>query len=723
MEAVSISKKSLTQNVNVQTALMKIMCAGILTWLVLRNIGSATSIYVIGDEFGYWGVAAQLAGLDWSESLGTVYYYSYGYSLLLAPILLIFKNPTLCYQAAIVLNAVLYIASFFIVIYCGKSIFDKTDKRIITLCAFAAMLYPNTLFQTQIAWAETFLTFLFICQLALLISIFKHSNIFNVCAFVFVGIYQYVTHQRTLGILIVTFIVLLLLFIAKKIKISAFIAVIVLAAALLAAHSFIKYDLMNTVWTPSVQAAAKAVEADTVANVGNDYASSFSKILMLAEPGKLTAMLQEFAGQLLNLFAGSLLMFFVGITFFIRKFFEKPSKRTILSDSRILSFFIVAGIAFSLIISCISMYGYGTRVDTLVYGRYVESCVPPVVLFALLYIFQQRENKKDLLCICAGGALITVVLGFVSDNSLTNYIGESFNVLCSVCMAYFYQNKYTFLSASIIVSIICIFAVMLILAASQKKQKRYMCIAVLAFAVTWIYIAENSGRQLLSIRENSFSQKTIEQTQHTLDKYKELDWYIDYKDADVSKRMIVGHIQYLLPDLKISIYSDATLKNAPSSLLAPLSVYQENDKLRKEYAFSIPLVSSTVLLKRDFDSTPYSVLDMMMYSQDITLLTKDIDGVDGVSLKRGDMQYGPYITLRKGTYSVKITGDKLRFAGCRVTYNNGENNVELQDIKKSDKEITYTVVITDEECSNAEFILEAQRDNIVIEDIVVTKKQ
>ena len=39
------------------------------------------------DEFGYWSVAAAILGYDWSSITGLGPYYSYGYSVLLTPIL------------------------------------------------------------------------------------------------------------------------------------------------------------------------------------------------------------------------------------------------------------------------------------------------------------------------------------------------------------------------------------------------------------------------------------------------------------------------------------------------------------------------------------------------------------------------------------------------------------------------------------------------------------
>ena len=50
-------------------------------------ISRAYGFIFFPDEFGYWAHAAKAAGYDWSEMVSLGSYYSYGYSLILFPIL------------------------------------------------------------------------------------------------------------------------------------------------------------------------------------------------------------------------------------------------------------------------------------------------------------------------------------------------------------------------------------------------------------------------------------------------------------------------------------------------------------------------------------------------------------------------------------------------------------------------------------------------------------
>ncbi len=62
---------------------------------------------VYPDEFGYWASAAQWIGYDWSDVASLGYYYSFGYSLLLAPILMLFHDSIKAYRAAVFVNMIL----------------------------------------------------------------------------------------------------------------------------------------------------------------------------------------------------------------------------------------------------------------------------------------------------------------------------------------------------------------------------------------------------------------------------------------------------------------------------------------------------------------------------------------------------------------------------------------------------------------------------------------
>lgn len=69
----------------------------------LLFISRVHTMSITGDEiFSFWP-AAKMAGYDWQGVMNTYRYYGFGYSLLLYPFFLIFKDPIVLYRAMVIL--------------------------------------------------------------------------------------------------------------------------------------------------------------------------------------------------------------------------------------------------------------------------------------------------------------------------------------------------------------------------------------------------------------------------------------------------------------------------------------------------------------------------------------------------------------------------------------------------------------------------------------------
>lgn len=152
------------------------------------------------DEFGYWSVAAAILGHDWSEITSLGPYYSYGYSIILAPILFLFRDPIITYRMAIVLNLLFQCASFWVMNLILKELFPRGKKTVVGITAVIAVLYPAWSFYTMTTMAEAVIYFGFvILAYAMLRFLKKPSALSGICVIV-LTIYLYLVHMRCLGI-------------------------------------------------------------------------------------------------------------------------------------------------------------------------------------------------------------------------------------------------------------------------------------------------------------------------------------------------------------------------------------------------------------------------------------------------------------------------------------------------------------------------------------------
>ena len=127
----------------------------ILTILLsrLNKIVDLDGLWLWDDEMAYWGHAANIMGLSWTETAES--WYSYGYSLFLLPLFLITHNITYLYRMAIVLNAIVAVIGFVL----GKKIICELDAKCNEITAmfiaFVATCYSAYIYQSNIAWSET----------------------------------------------------------------------------------------------------------------------------------------------------------------------------------------------------------------------------------------------------------------------------------------------------------------------------------------------------------------------------------------------------------------------------------------------------------------------------------------------------------------------------------------------------------------------------------------
>ena len=199
----------------------------ILLFLSIYNIKHLVQPSVLNDEFGYWANAAYIFGYDWSGVSFLSPYYSYGYSLLLAPLFFI-QDSIVRYQAAIVLNAVFYILSYLISYKCARKIFPISKSSFTALFCMIPALYSNNLLQANLAWTEATLYLCFWILFYLLLLIKTQPKLYYFLFLAIVSVYMYATHQRTLGAVIALFIVIILLIATRQITWKHFLFYILL---------------------------------------------------------------------------------------------------------------------------------------------------------------------------------------------------------------------------------------------------------------------------------------------------------------------------------------------------------------------------------------------------------------------------------------------------------------------------------------------------------------
>lgn len=343
--------------------------------------------YIYADEMGYWSHAANMAGLHWSID-GTAW-YSYGYSLILAPLFLISHNMAVVYKLALLLNAVMGVISYLLCYSIAVRLAPKLERWVVGLLALVAAMYPAFIAQSYSAWAETELFMLVWLLLWLVLHYEERQSLW--CAGL-IGLtcgYLYLVHNRTIGIMVACAMIAVLMVFVKKMRWQDAGVVLLLLLAVYCINPPIK-GILNLKYTANFMDTSQGESINTIA--GGIYnmkrASSFEGML---------ALIYSIDGQLWYLIAASGMLFLWGVKACVDKILKE--KEHVLFYS-----FTLLALAGMVAISTISMMRTAAidttqriRLDPFFYGRYIECILGPVLLLGLLHLAQMMIDKKALL--------------------------------------------------------------------------------------------------------------------------------------------------------------------------------------------------------------------------------------------------------------------------------------------------------------------------------------
>lgn len=370
------------------------------------------------DEFGYWASAAKAVGYDWSELASLGSYYSFGYSILLIPILKLFTNGIGAYRAAVTLNGILLCVSFFVLLRVINKLFSQLneDKRIF-VCGIA-IFYPAWIFYMQMTLTEAFLMFLFIIIIYLFISLIQKPKIWKVCGLAMALIYTYSVHMRTIGVVIACLFTLLLWGMSNKsMRKQMFImfGIIVVAGLIVV---LIKKSVILSVFS----------KADAEVIAINDYSRQIKKIKEILNIRDIYILLEEIIGKFFYLGMASFGIAYWAIGWCIREcvvIYKRIIKKAdiVIGTHQWLALFLILTVIGEILICAIFMHG-SKKIDGLVYGRYNEFFVPILLIVGIVEMFQSRWLWRGTLIFgVASGVMLFPILSVIEKEKMEGIRG------------------------------------------------------------------------------------------------------------------------------------------------------------------------------------------------------------------------------------------------------------------------------------------------------------
>lgn len=419
-----------------------------LAHLVISFSSNTPLIYV--DEAGYIGNARLLL---FNQMEGTKYFP--GYSLLIIPAFIISNNIEVAYQIIQIINSM--VMAFIPII--SIKLLNIIDKNISTSKAYAiaiiSSLYPAFLLYSNFAMTEAVIIPTFV----LLVLIFAKTldNIRSVSSWgllLILSAYLISVHPRNVVIVPALVIVLVIYFIiknkeqAKKIKLNF---VILFFLSLIIIGAFIFNFVLKSGYSDEI---VKVLSIDGIKNF-------------------VMAILGQSFYMSLSTFGLCFIGLFLAIKSFVKGIAHEDATKQKIA---VIIGFAALSFIFEVILSSWYM-STPFRADHLIYGRYNEGYLLPILLLGLLYFFK-KEKVKYLL---GSTIIIHFVISLIVLIEKSNFLETREINWMNIFGIYLYNLFYSQISA---LRLFTFFTLVLLIIFSLANQKRLIILTIASLFIS-----------------------------------------------------------------------------------------------------------------------------------------------------------------------------------------------------------------------------------------------
>ncbi len=339
------------------------------------------------DEFGYWASAAKWVGYDWSSLTALSSYYSFGYSVLLAPILKVCGDGVSAYRTAVALNMLLQAAAMPMLYGILRRLFPETPGMSATCAVGIALFYPVWNFYAQTTLAEGLLFFLYIAIAYLMACTVSDVRLGTLLLLVGGLIYICLVHMRTIGIAAAAVVVLLLrLWREPAYRRKMLIGLIVLAVGAVCGV-MMYFTVLRSVYG----------NTDRELLAVNGITGQFSRVLAVCTSEGFRRFVCGCTGKLYYLGAASFGLVYYTLAYLGQKgvdFIRKIRSGRVITAEEWMSLFLLMSFAGQFLVTAVYMNN-PRRVDEVVYGRYNDYLVPAFMGIGVIILYRCRSLGRN----------------------------------------------------------------------------------------------------------------------------------------------------------------------------------------------------------------------------------------------------------------------------------------------------------------------------------------
>lgn len=355
------------------------------------------------DEFGYWANAAGWLGYDWSNLTALGSYYSFGYSLVLSPILRICPDGVTAYRMAVAVNMLLQAASAPLLYGIFLEIIPEAGGPFVISAVGISLFYPVWIFYGQATLAEGLLFFLYILIVYLITRIAGQVRARSLLLLALTLVYLCFVHMRTIGIVAAAVFMLLFRLGEKPAHRNRLLLVFGLLAAGGILGIFIRMAVIHSVYGSTT--------GEMLAH--NDITGQLARVFAICSGEESVEFLCGCVGKFFYLGAASFGLVYYALAYLghnsVRLLLKIRRKKRTLSAEWI-SFFLLLSFIGQFLVTAVYLY-HPRRADEVVYGRYNDYLLPVFMGIGYLVLCRCKNcGKNTAFVILLQSAMLPVVL-------------------------------------------------------------------------------------------------------------------------------------------------------------------------------------------------------------------------------------------------------------------------------------------------------------------------
>lgn len=502
------------------------------------NIRKLDYIAVLNDEFGYWGNAATIVGYDWKDLIAETPYYSMGYSLWLVPIMYLFSTPEMWYKIAILMNVFFLQLSYCLCYALGVRLWNEKPRNLIALVSILVIVFPSNITYAQVAWSESLLYFLTWIITYFFVKLDEKFSLSSFLGILLLSIYSYCVHTRNIGVMAVVAVCLALILKKYGKSVKFLVGMIIVLTVGIWCVKEIKSYQISSFWGNS-----NFSNMNNIGLNGKTFIKYYQKLF-----GNLRLFVESLGGKFVYLLFGTGLTCTIAVVGFLKDIIVNIKIKHIFSNYWISKLWCIGIAGVMWISSSLQMIDWTTRKDIIVYARYMEHTLGPLLLLGMMYLLSDGKAFRKTMLISIGLFLVGLRSVYLRVYGAEGY----FNSICSPIIGAFYDNISDIRKAFICIGGVGILFFLTLFGGSYLKNRSNKRIIVVAvFIIIYCIIGYESGTYMDGARSKFVSQTLP--VRDEIVKYDDVEIiYIKDTDADVYSTN-PKYLQFMIPERKIEV--------------------------------------------------------------------------------------------------------------------------------------------------------------------------